>query len=266
MTTQRTGPTFWQRLSRLLLFALIVAAIIIALYYATPYLYRDLVAPTQNNRLAIEQLQRSQTQWREDLEQQLAEQRQRLGQLENELAAEREARSELETRLSQQAETIAAQATAQAEVETRFETQAQAITTLEQSLDGVDAALTDLDTAVTGVEQAAVEPEAEMARLQRWVLLLQIQQAALKTHLHLVENNIGQARLAFAQAGQILGQLRSLPQPGGTRALTELEAQWQETNTTLEERPLVAVQRLEIFWQALQEVAVGERSSAGEGN
>lgn len=254
MTEQtRTTPTpkpgagrFWGGCLRLLIFALAVAAVTAALYYATPYVYRYLVTPVQNNRAVIEHIQRSQARWQDDLEGRLNDQSQRIAQLEAESAAEREALSQSETGLAQQEEILADQAATLSELEASLEAQSQAIANLEQSLDDLDAALSQLEGSVAG-------PETAVTRLQRQVSLLQMQQAALKARLHLSENNAGQAQSALEEARQPLRRLGSLASPAERGALAEIEEQLEAVTVAIEEQPFTAVQELEILWQLLQE-------------
>jgi chromosome segregation ATPase len=230
---------------RLLLFALTIAAVTAAIYYVTPYIYRYVVTPVQNNQLAIAQLRQAQARLQDDVEGRLTDQRQRITQLETDLAAERETRSELENRLTQQEEISSAQAVTQAELEARLEAQEQAVAALEQSLD-------DLDAAMAEVERSMAIPEVEVAKLQRRTLLLQMQQATLKARLHLLENNAGQAQLALKGSRQSLRRLKSLVPPTERETVAEIQEQLETVITAIEEQPFTAVQELEILWQLLQ--------------
>jgi chromosome segregation ATPase len=276
MTEQiQPSPTFEQRvgrflrgLVRLVLFGLIVAVVVVAIYYATPYIYSYALLPAQNNRLMLDELQQTQNQMQQDL----TDYGERIGQLETQLAAEREARSELESKLTQQAQTISAQATVQAELEAnlvaeqataqgelaeRLKAQDQTITTLEQSVDALDASLTDLDTAVAKVEEAINTPETEVVNLQQQTLILQISQAALKARLHLIENNPGQAQQSLEGAASALDRLEALIPPEKEKDLAEIQAQLQTVITAIEEQPFIATQELEILWELLQRFSEG---------
>jgi F0F1-type ATP synthase membrane subunit b/b' len=236
-------------LLRLILFAVVVALITGAVYLATPYVYRYTMLPVQNNRAVIETLRQNQAQLQEDVSQQLAEQRERIAQLEADLAAEREARSELENQLAQQGETLAAQA----ELAAEQQAQGQAITGLEESIDALDLFLNDLDTTVAQVEQDLNSPDRGVARLQAQTLVLQMQQATLKSRLHLTENNAGQAQQALEQAQQALETLNEVTPSEDQGELAEIEAQLEAVSAAIEEQPFIAIQELEILWQMLQE-------------
>ncbi len=231
---------------RLVVFGLLVAAITALIYYATPYIYRYLVVPVQNNRLAIEQLQNSQSRFQGDLESRLADQSQRIAQLEADLAANREARSELENVLIQHEEMLSTQGATQVELKADLEAQGQALVTLEQDLG-------TLDSAIAEVEQSIAVPEAEITTLQRRTSLVEMQQATLKARLHLSDNDAGQAQLALEDARQSLRRLRSVVPSGERTALAEIEEQLDTVTTAIQEQPFTAVQELEIMWQLLQE-------------
>ncbi|MFQ5613922.1 MAG: hypothetical protein ACE5H9_17510 [Anaerolineae bacterium] len=238
---------FW----RLTLFGLLVAVITGLLYFGAPLVYRSFVSPIQNNRLAISQLQRTQGDLSEVVTGQLEGHRQRLTQLETGLAAERETRSELEAALAEQADLISAQATAQAELADRVEAQSQAIAALEQGLATVESNVSALEASL--VEMAA--PDVALSRAQGQIRLVQAQQAVLKTRLHLLENNAGQAQLALAQADNALADLRPLLPSGGRETLDDIQAQLGEVAAAIEERPFIAAQEVEILWELLQELA-----------
>ncbi|UCC87189.1 MAG: hypothetical protein JSV81_20430 [Anaerolineales bacterium] len=248
-----TTPSFRQGLGRflggclrLVVFGLLVAALTALIYYATPYVYRYLVIPVQNNRLAIEQLRNSQSGFQDDLEARLADQSQRIAQLEADLAANREARSELENMLAQNEEMLSTQSATQVELKADLEAQGQALANLERDLDTLDAAIAE-------VEQSIAVPEAEIATLQRRTSLVEMQQATLKARLHLSDNDAGQALLALEDARQPLRRLRSVVPSGERAALAEIEEQLDTVTTAIQEQPFTAVQELEIMWQLLQE-------------
>jgi chromosome segregation ATPase len=255
-------PTFWQNLGRflraafrLILFVLVIIALISAVYYTAPYVYSYFITPVQNNRALIDHLQRNQAQLQEDLNSQIASQRERITQLETDLAAEREAHSALENTLAQQAEELSNQNTAQTELEEQVENQGRAITTLEQSVDAQDASLNDLDSSMVKVEAALAAPEAEFPRLQRQILLLQLQQTVLKARLHLLENNAGQADLALTDANESLEALNTLLSAEEQRSLLEIQAQLTQTKDSIKTQPFIAAQEMDILWSLLQDFA-----------
>jgi chromosome segregation ATPase len=275
MTEQSNNSNFWQGfgrfmrgLVRLVLFGLLVAIVVVALYYAIPYAYSYMVQPVQNNRVVIDHLRRTQAQ----VEDQLADQRERIAQLEADLAAEREARSQLESLLSQQSEALSAQATVQAELETGLETQGQetltqvefeerfdapteAIVVLEQRVDTLDASLAELNTTVTDMEQAATTPDRDIESLQQQALIGQAAQVVLKARVHLSENNPGQAQLALERAEVNLEELASLIPSEKEEELTEIQTQLETVITAVAEQPFIAIQELEILWELLQRFA-----------
>jgi len=256
--TQPRASGFWNGVGRILggflrliLFAVVVALVTGAVYLAVPYVYRYTMLPVQNNRAAIEVLRQNQAQLQKDVSQQLAQQNERMAQLEAGLAAEREARSELENQLTQQGETLAAQA----ELAAEQQAQGQTITSLEESIDALDLFLNDLDTTVAQVEQDLNSPDRGVARLQAQTLILQMQQAILKSRLHLTENNPGQAQEALEQAQQALETLNEVTPSDNQGELAEIEAQLEAVNAAIEEQPFIAIQELEILWQMLQDLS-----------
>jgi chromosome segregation ATPase len=249
--SQQTRSTFWQgfgrflgSLIRLLLFIIVIALVTGAIYFAIPYVYRYTILPVQNNRVVIEQLRRSQTELRDEFSGQLAEQRERIAQLEAELVAERETHSELETRLTRQEEATSTQA----DLNEQIGTQGQAITGLEEGV-------AQLRTSLDDIEQIVASPENQLTALQRQVLILQMNQAILKTQLHLVENNPGQAQDTLEDVGRALARLEAIAPASKQAEMEEFAAQLDEVSTAIEEQPFIALQELEILWQLAQNLS-----------
>lgn len=249
--SQQTQSTLWQgfwrflgRSIRLLLFIIVIALVTGAIYFATPYVYRYTVLPVQNNRVVIEQLRRSQTELRDEFSGKLTEQRERIAQLEAELATDRETRSELETRLARQEEA----ASSQVELNKQIETQAQAITGLEEGV-------AQLRTSLDDIEQIVASPENQLTALQRQALILQLNQVILKTRLHLMENNAGQAQSTLEGAGQVLARLEAIAPTAKQAKMDDFTAQLDEVTTAIKEQPFIALQELEILWQLAQDLS-----------
>lgn len=237
---------------RLLLFAVIVAIITAAIYLAAPYIYQTLILPVQNTQVAVERLQRAQTQLAEELRQEMTGQEARVTQLESDMVVERGLRSELEAYFVQQTQTISGQTTRQDELAGQLDQQVETFANLEQRLNTLETGLADLDTSLAEVEQAVESPEAAVESLRRQLLLLQAGQGVLKTRLHLTENNAGQAQTTLEEVRAQIEQLRNLTSPGQRGDIAEIEAQLETVTTAIEEQPFIALQELEILWELLQ--------------
>lgn len=254
--TEEKSPSGFRRFMRgflrLVLFGLVIALIVVAIYYAVPIAYNYLVLPAQNNRVVIDHLRRAETQVQKDM----SNQQEQITELESSLAAEREARSQVESQLAQQAETIVAQATAmaqlgvdaqalvvagQSDLETRLNEQEETLTGLEDSVGELETVLDDLAENTTGI--------VEMQQ-QAWVL--QASQAILKARLHLGENNPGLAQDSLEIVGEALGEFEALIPPEQSGALIAIQEQLETVITAIDEQPFIATQELEILWLLLQ--------------
>jgi len=262
--TEEKSPSGFRRFMRgffrLALFGLIVALIIVVIYYAVPIAYKYMALPVQNDRVAIDRLQRVETQMQQDM----ASQQEKIANLESSLVTERETRSQMELQLAQQAETIAAQATAiaqlgtdadvqamvvgdQSDLEARLNDQEERLTGLEDSIDKLETVLHDLGETPTVMTEM---------RQQGWVL--QASQAILKARLHLGENNPGLAQDSLQVVGKALDELEPLILPEQSEALTAIREQLETVVTAIDEQPFVATQELEILWSMLQRLTLQE--------
>lgn len=262
--TEEKSPSGFKRFMRgflrLVLFGLVIALIIVAIFYAMPTAYNYLVLPVQNNRVVIDHLRRAETQVQKDM----SSQQEQITELESSLVTEREARSQLESQLAQQAETITVQATAiaqlgsdadaqslvvagQSDLEARLDDQEEALTGLEDTVDDLETVLDDLE-----------ETTVAMNDMRQQALVLQASQAILKARLHLGENNPGLAQDSLEVVGEALGELDALTPPEQVEALTAIQEQLETVVTAVDEQPFIATQELEILWLLLQRFTLEE--------
>jgi uncharacterized coiled-coil protein SlyX len=245
---------------RLVLFGLIVALIIVAVFYAMPTAYNYLVLPVQNNRVVIDHLRRAETQMQKDM----SSQQEQMAALESSLTAEREARGELESQLAQQAETIAAQATAIAQLGTDADAQALVVagqSDLEIRLDEQEDTLIELEDTVGELETVLGDLEENtlaMGETQQQARVLQASQAIIKARLHLGENNPGLAQDSLEIVGEVLEELEILILPEQAEGLTAIQEQLETVVTAIDEQPFIATQELEILWLLLQQFTLEE--------
>lgn len=262
--TEEKSPSgfkrFMRALVRLVLFGVIIALIIVAIFYAMPTAYNYLVLPVQNNRVVIDHLRRAESQMQKDL----SAQQEQITELEDALATEREALSLLEEQLAQQAETIAVQATAIAQLGTETDAQALVVagqSDLEARLDDKEEALTDLEDSVGELETVLddlAETTFAMTEMQQQAWMLQASQAILKARLHLGENNPGLAQDSLEVVGEVLDELETLSPTEQVETLAEIREQLETVVVVIDEQPFIATQELEILWLLLQRFTLEE--------
>jgi chromosome segregation ATPase len=252
-------PGCWSRLGRAiavllrLIFVVVLAVLIgVGIYYGVPWVYWRLVIPVQDNAARVEMLQRDLENTRADWNTDLTEQGQRISILENDLAAQRERLAALEGDLGRMDELLTAQGETLSELQTALDS---AEDTTGRLGDDVEALYGELDT----LRAEMADPNRAIAAFERRLILLQAWGEILKARLHLLENNAGNARQALALARANLEQVIALSPEPEAEALSVIQERLDAADMTIEERPFVALNELEIVWRDLDTFITSEK-------
>ena len=259
MNEKTQQPGCWSRLGRAialllrLIFVVVLAVLIgVGIYYGVPWVYWRLVIPVQDNAARVEMLQRDLENTRADWNTDLTEQGQRISILENDLAAQRERLAALEGDLGRMDELLTAQGETLSELQTALDS---AEDTTGRLGDDVEALYGELDT----LRAEMADPNRAIAAFERRLILLQAWGEILKARLHLLENNAGNARQALALARANLEQVIALSPEPEAEALSVIQERLDAADMTIEERPFVALNELEIVWRDLDTFITSEK-------
>jgi len=232
--------SFWSRMGRAfvnilryLLILALIAGVVAAIYYGTPYLYEKFILPIEENTARLDEVENKQT---TDIE-----------QLTNQIAGLKSRLADLETRQTTSAQTLAE---AQGEITALESAVLSHSETLEQ-LDAMQAALDTLALESSDQESRFEEVYFALAEVQHQVMLSRAIEMLSRARLYLYESNFGLARLDVQAARDLLLTLQSdIP--------TEKNATMQEVITRLDLAldnlptfPVIAVDDVDIAWQLL---------------
>jgi chromosome segregation ATPase len=259
MNEKTQQPGCWSRLGRAIavllrfIFVVVLAVLIgVGIYYGVPWVYWRLVIPVQDNAARVEMLQRDLENTRADWNTDLTEQGQRISILENDLAAQRERLAALEGDLGRMDELLTVQGETLSELQTALDS---AEDTTGRLRDDVEALYGELDT----LRAEMADPNRAMSAFERRLILLQAWGEILKARLHLLENNAGNARQALALARANLEQVIALSPEPEAEALSAIQERLDAADMTIEERPFVALNELEIVWRDLDTFITSEK-------
>ncbi len=259
MNEKTQQPGCWSRLGRAiavllrLIFVVVLAVLIgVGIYYGVPWVYWRLVMPVQESAARIEILQRDLENTRADWNTDLTEQGQRISAVESDLATQKERVAALEVDMRRMDELLAAQGETLSELQTALDS---AEDTTGRLGDDVEALYGELDT----LRAEMADPNRAIAAFERRLILLQLWGEILKARLHLLENNAGNARQALALARANLEQVIALSPEPEAEALSAIQERLDAADMTIEERPFVALNELEIIWRDLDTFITSEK-------
>ncbi len=233
-------PSFWSRMGRAfinilryLLILALIAGIVAAIYYGTPYLYEKFILPIEENSARLDEVENKQAADIEQLTNQIADLKSRL--------------ADLETRQTTSAQTLA-------------EAQGQ-ITALESALEAHGETLDQLETmqavldrlSLASSDQASLFEEGSLAlaEVQRQVTLSRAIEMLSRARLYLYESNFGLARLDVEAARDLLFSLQSEIAVDKIAALGEVITRLELVLGNLPDFPVIAADDLNIAWQLL---------------
>ena len=260
-TDTQTRPDFWSRLGhgigwffgfllRLMFVSLLAAAFGAGIYYGIPYAYATLVQPVQANanqivvvgtrvdnlKTSLDASQAAQDSRLTALETQSDSQRQRLDAVESDTAttkkgldAEQAARDNLASQVAGLKDQLATQAEAAAQLRT------------------------DLDS----LKPATTAATDQVARLERQVTLLRLQNALLNAHIQVVAQNLGDARGILTTTVTAMQAFITTPGVFSSDATASLSVRLVTAGALIEPDPVTALSDLESVWAQMDRALNG---------
>jgi len=243
-------PSLWRRVFgvalRLLVVALIGAGLGIGAYFGLPAIYRDFIAPVQQN---TQQLDRTQA----DLASLRASQRAAI-------ATQLAQMAEIQGQIGQQAEELSA---LQADVGSLQASQPTLVAGL-RSVDRLSAELADLQAEATqtagrldGLDAAASTPNPTVQAVSRRLAVLRLMQLVSQARISVAEGNLGQAGGDVQSASAALSDLMAGSDEVQQAAFEDVSKRLDLAQQELKANPPVAADDLDIAWQLLVELSRG---------
>lgn len=228
------------------LFVLVVGALIgVGLFYAVPWVYRNLVQPVQQNTARIAALDQKVGQVEDRLQAENLALQERTADLEAEITALREASAVQVQDIEGAAEGIQQLDGRITEVEEDLETQQQTAKATRSELEGTIA---DLEAQTDQIAGQGEELEGRLA-------LLQTAQDLLKVRLLLLEENPRSARDTLTLAATHLEQAIPL-MPEETERLQGLQERMVGLDQLIEDRSFRVGPELESLWADVMDLVL----------
>jgi septal ring factor EnvC (AmiA/AmiB activator) len=243
----------WRTIGHLLgvllrvLFVIVVAVLLAAgVYYGAPWVYRRIIQPVQSSvaQLALlqSQVDENDAQWAKNF----GEQQQRIASLESQLADQGERIASLEAGLSRLDEALTAQQVALDGLSSSVTAISSDYASLDE-MDSLRAEFTTLREQVTLSDQVA----AQIDTLEYRIVLMQIWQQVLKTHVYLTEGNAGDAETTLELALTHFDRASALGPEDEREVIVAIQARLAQAASRLREQPIIAAQDLEVAWYEL---------------
>ncbi|MBC8334294.1 MAG: hypothetical protein H8E29_03430 [Anaerolineales bacterium] len=235
-----TTFSFWSRLGRAfvkflrsLLILAIIAGIVAAVYYGTPYLYNNFILPVETNTSRLGEVENTQAAEIEQLSTQVTDLKTCLTNLETRQTENAQGLAELQGQLSA--------------LETAVETNTE---TLKQ-LDAMQASLDSLTSITTEQQALFIGKNSALADLQRQVAISRAIELLSRARLYLSQSNFGLAKQDVQVAQNLLIALQDEIPVEKLPALQSVIARLEMALGNLPAFPVVAVDDVDIAWQIL---------------
>ena len=233
-------PSFWSRMGRafvkilrVLLILALIAGVVAAIYFGTPYLYQRFILPIEENTARLEEIEEEQAAEIEQLTGQITDLKSRL--------------ADLETRQTTTAQTLAESQGEITALESALESQSETLT----QLDSIQAALDSLSLSVSDQESLLEEGSAALAELQQQVTMSRAIEMLSRARLYLFESNFGLASQDVEAGRDLLLTLESDIPAEKSAALQEVIDRLDQALENLPDFPVIAVDDVDIAWQLL---------------
>jgi hypothetical protein len=188
-------------------FLVLLALIVVGVYFGVPKIYRDLVLPVRENTARLDALEQSLAADRASLLERLDNLQLRLNQLE----VARAASSGEEAGLQSDVQALRSDLDG-------FALSLSRLDTIEGEIASLTEWLSFTSTRVMGMENSFTDPSGDLGGLRRDVAQLKALNLLTRAQVHLAQNNFGIAREDTAMARAVLVDLR----------LTAPEAEWAQ--------------------------------------
>jgi len=228
------------------LFVLVIGALVGAgVFYAVPWVYRNLIQPVQQNTARIAALDQKVDQVQDRLQAENLTLQERIADMEAEMTSLREASAVQVQDIEGAAEGIQQLDGRITEVEEGLEAQQQAAKATRSELEG---AIADLEEKTDQIADQAGKLEGRLA-------LLQTAQDLLKVRLLLLEENPRSARDTLTLATAHLEQAMPL-MPEVTERLQSLQERMVELDQLIEDRSFRVGPELESLWADVMDLVL----------
>ena len=235
-----TALSFWARLGlafvkflRSLLILAIIAGIVAAVYYGTPYLYKKFILPVETNTSRLGEVENTQAAAIEQLSTQVRNLKTRL--------------DNLETRQTENAQELAELQGQVSALETAMETNTE---TLKQ-LDAIQASLDSLTSITTEQEALFNGKNSALSDLQHQIAISRTIELLSRARLYLSQSNFGIAKQDIQVAQNLLIALQDEIPEEKLPALQSVISHLEMALGNLPAYPVVAVDDVDIAWQIL---------------
>jgi TolA-binding protein len=233
-------PSFWSRLERafvnilrFLLIIAVLAGVVAAIYYGTPYLYEKFILPVETNTARLSEVESKQATDVSQLNVHIADLKSRLADLETRQTTNSQAMAESQGR-------IAALETA---LQSHSETLKQ-LAAMQTSLDTLSATSTKHESLLVGGNSALTD-------LQRQVTMSRSIELLSRASLYLYESNFGLARQDVQAARELLVKLQSDTPVDKIANLQDVISRLDLVLGNLPSFPVIAANDVDIAWQLL---------------
>ncbi len=242
--------TFMRALARAVLVVLILGLIAGAAYYGIPYVYRAYIQPIEETQTTVAALEAQTSQRLDDLSARVAQLEETNAQLQGRVDALEE----------KQAHTQAGLEALQGVVDEHGQT-LTVLDDLQKQLDDLSLRLDNLEGALSGLQGDTEALQAQLQEAQlgvqplfRYLRILQAMEHLTRARLFLNQANYGLAEAEVTAARQVLSDLAAQTPPEQAQAVEEVLARLRQTQNRLPDRPVLAVEEMNIAWQMLNEL------------
>jgi len=242
------GRSLWNRVLgvtlRVLLVVLIGAGLGIGAYWGLPAVYRDFIAPVQQNTQQLEQSQAELADLRAAQHVASATQLTQLADIQGEIARQGEALSALQADVGN---LQAIQPTLAAGV--------RSLARLDSDLADLQAAATQTAGQIEALGVAARTPNPTVQAVDQRLEILRLMQLVSQARLSLAEGNLGQANTDLESAKAALSDLTARADEGHQAAFEDVGTRLDLAQQEVKANPSVAADDLDIAWQLLVELS-----------
>jgi hypothetical protein len=247
---------FIRALVTLLVIVLVVALVAAAVIYGGPALYRQYVAPIQNNLAQLQNAQAQQAQTNQQFSQRMDNQQSRITDLESQRDTDKQALDELKAQITSLASTqqtgVKAWQSTQTAANTELDMLNNRLATLEGQSASLQQKLANTDTNLSYLATAMQSDNLPVAVLRRELQLVKTMELLTRARISLIANNLGSAQSDIQAAHDQLVALESLAPDYQTSALQTIINRLELALGNLPKSPVLASDDLEIAWQLLQ--------------
>jgi chaperonin cofactor prefoldin len=247
---------FIRALITLLVIVLVIGLLAAAVIYGGPALYRQYVAPIQNNLAQLENSQAQQEQTNQQFSQRMDSLQSRITDLEGQRDADKQALDELRVQITSLAGTQQASQQAWQSIQTAGSNQIDqlnsSLAALATQSANLQQKIANTDNNLSYLATAMQSENLPVAVLRRELQLVKAMEYLTRARISLIANNAGSAQSDVQAAKDQLTALVSLVPDYQSSALQAIINRLDLSLGNLPDSPVLASDDLEIAWQLLQ--------------